>query len=60
MVKLQKSSDRLVIIAKGFLKLPNFHMLIEQKKVGQTSEFLFGIYWQTWKITIEKTVEVGQ
>ena len=26
-----KSSDRLVIIAKGFLKLPNLHMLIKQK-----------------------------
>ena len=24
-------SDRLVIIAKGFLKLPNLHMLIKQK-----------------------------
>ena len=28
---LKKSSDRLVIIAKGFLKLPNLRMLIKQK-----------------------------
>ena len=28
---LKYSSDRLVIIAKGFLKLPNLHMLIKQK-----------------------------
>ena len=30
-VSLQESSDRLVIIAKGFLKLQNLHMLIKQK-----------------------------
>ena len=28
---LKYSSDRLVIIAKGFLKLPNLHMIIKQK-----------------------------
>ena len=28
---LKYSSDRLVIIAKGFLKLPNLHVLIKQK-----------------------------
>ena len=28
---LKKSSDRLVIVAKRFLKLPNLHMLIKQK-----------------------------
>ena len=27
----KESSDRLVIVAKGFLKLPNLHMLIKQK-----------------------------
>ena len=27
----------------------------------QTPEFLFGIYWWTWKITIlKKTIEVGK
>ena len=31
---------------------------IHVKKVGHTSEFLFDIYWWTWK-TIKKTVEVG-
>ena len=31
------------------------------KKVGYTSEFLFGIYWWTWKeLFIKKTAEVGQ
>ena len=28
---LKQSSDTLVIVAKGFLKLPNLHMLIKQK-----------------------------
>ena len=27
----KQSSDRLVIVVKGFLKLPNLHMLIKQK-----------------------------
>ena len=31
LLNLKESSDRLVIIAKGFLKLPNLHMLIKQK-----------------------------
>ena len=29
--KVKNSSDRLVIVAKGFLKLPNLHMQIKQK-----------------------------
>ena len=29
------------------------------KKVGQILEFLYDIYWWTWK-TNKKTVEVGQ
>ena len=29
------------------------------KKVGQTSEFLFGIYWWTWKTTIKKNCWSG-
>ena len=31
LLNLKQSSDRLVIIAKGFLKLQNLHMLIKQK-----------------------------
>ena len=31
---LKQSSDRLVIVAKGFFKLPNLHRLIKQKKLG--------------------------
>ena len=27
----EKSSDKLVLVAKGFLKLPNLHMLIKEK-----------------------------
>ena len=30
---LKQSSDRLVIVAKGFLKLPNLHMLIKQESI---------------------------
>ena len=30
---LKQSSGRLVIVAKGFLKLPNLHMLIKQKSL---------------------------
>ena len=30
------------------------------KKVGHTSEFLFDIYWWTWKTTIKKTIEMCQ
>ena len=33
LLNLKKSSDRLVIIAKGFLKLPNLHMLIKQESI---------------------------
>ena len=31
LLNLKKSSDRLVIVAKRFLKLPNLHMLLKQK-----------------------------
>ena len=30
-MNLKKSSGRLVIIVKGFLKLPNLHMLLKQE-----------------------------
>ena len=30
-VEMMYSSDRLVILAKGFLEMPNLHMLIKQK-----------------------------
>ena len=32
---LRQSSDRLVIVAKGFLKLPNLHILIKQESTSQ-------------------------
>ena len=31
LLNLKESSDRLVIVAKGFMKLPNLHMLLKQK-----------------------------
>ena len=34
LLNLKQSSDRLVIIAKGFLKLPNLHMLLKQKSAS--------------------------
>ena len=33
LLNLKKSSDRLVIVVKGFLKLPNLHMLIKQESI---------------------------
>ena len=32
-LNLKYSSDKLVIAAKGFLKLPNLHMLIKQESI---------------------------
>ena len=39
LLNLQESSDRLVIIAKGFLKLPNLYMLIKQKSPSLPRNF---------------------
>ena len=33
LLHLKESSERLVIVAKGFLKLPNLHMLIKQEPI---------------------------
>ena len=33
LLNLKKGSDRLVIVAKGYLKLPNLYMLIKQKSI---------------------------
>ena len=33
-LNLKLSSDRLVILPNGFLKLPNLHMLIKQKSTS--------------------------
>ena len=38
---IRTSSDRLVIISKGFLKLPNLHMLIKQKSLSLTRNLAF-------------------
>ena len=42
LLNLKESWDRLVIIAKGFLKLPNLYMLIKQK-----SDLLYLLYSTT-------------
>ena len=38
------SSDRLVIIAKGFLKLPKLHMLIKQKSLSLPRNLALGTF----------------
>ena len=37
-----KSSDRLVIVTKGFLKLPNFHTLLKQKSPSLPRDLALG------------------
>ena len=39
LLNLKQSSDRLVIVTKGFLKSPNFHMLIKQKSPSLPRNF---------------------
>ena len=46
LLNLKESSDRLVIVPKGFLKLPNLHVLIKQKSF--TSQKLGS--WDFWLI----------
>ena len=46
MRNLKKSSNGLVIIAKGFLTLPNFHMLLKEDSI--TSQELG--CWDLWQI----------
>ena len=41
--KSSESKDRLVIVAKGFLKLPNLHILIKQKVHHLTETWLLGL-----------------
>ena len=52
LLNLKESSDRLVIIAKGFLKLPNLHMLIKQKRV-----YYFPETWLEGKSAIPSLVD---
>ena len=40
LLNLKKSSDRLVIFGKGFLKLPNLYMLIKQKNPSLSETWL--------------------
>ena len=41
---LKQSSDRLVIVAKGFLKLPHFQMLIKQKSPSLSRNSALGTF----------------
>ena len=43
---LKQSSDRLVIDAKGFLKMPNLHMLIKEKSPLLPRNFALGDFLQ--------------
>ena len=44
LLSLTESSDRLVIVAKGFLKLPNLHMLLKQKSLSFPRNFALGTF----------------
>ena len=44
LLNLKLSSNRLVIIAKGFLKLPNLHMLRKQKILSLPRNFALGTF----------------
>ena len=63
LLNIKESSDRLVFVAKGFLKLPNMHMLIElplprNLALGTFGELLivfstkvnllYLLYWTAW------------
>ena len=60
MVRYDKTTsyfDIFMVLIKKLQTKNNTHV----KKVGHISEFLFDVYWWTWKIFIyQKTVEVGQ
>ena len=44
LLNLKQSSERLVIVAKGFLKLPNLHMLIKQKSRSLAGNLALGTF----------------
>ena len=45
-----KSSGRLVIVLKGFLKLPNLHMLIKHKSLSFPRNLVFGTFGKLLKV----------
>ena len=44
LLNLKQSSDRLVIVAKGFLKLPNLHVLLKQKSPSLPRNLALGTF----------------
>ena len=44
LLNLKYSSDRLVIVAKVFLKLPNLHILLKQKSPSPYMNLALGIF----------------
>ena len=44
LLNLKESSDRLVIVAKGFLKLPNRHMLLKEKSPLLSRNLVLGTF----------------
>ena len=54
LLNLKSSSDRLVIIAKGFLKLSKLHMLIKQKKSITSQKLGFEDFWRIANSVLNK------
>ena len=48
LLNLKEGSDRLVITAKGFLKLPNLQLLIKQKSVSFSKNLALGNFPKTF------------
>ena len=40
----KRSAERIVIMTKGFLKLPNLHILIKQKSISLPRNFALGTF----------------
>ena len=54
LLNLKQSSERLVIIAKGFLKLPNLLTLTQQKNLPLSRNLAFGDFWRISKSVLNK------
>ena len=58
LLNLQSNSDRLAIIAKGFLKLPNLHMLLNQKSPSLPINLALGTFGRWLILFSTKVTEV--
>ena len=57
-MNLKESSYKVVIITKGFLKLPNWHMLIKQKTLITSQELGSQDFWQIANSVLNKSKSV--